>query len=389
MTWWGGDTRRKITDDAVAEYAESAPDVTITTEPAEFSAYWDKLATQTAAGDAPDIIQMVDAYLSEYAQRGALLDLSTAGLDTSGFTEGLAEAGTLTDAGQVGVCGSTTAPVLLANPDIFAQAGMELPDDSSWTWPEYLAFAEEISSSTDDVYGTSQYVVNPVVFRLWMRQHAQGLWADGGLGFDEEAAQGFFEFARTMLDSPAGPDAEHTQEDYAGGFEQSFFATGRQAMTVAWSNQSVAYASALGGDVVLLRLPAAEGSGGDHRMWLAPGVFWSVAASSTAPDDAVAFLNYLLNDPGAGSLLGVERGVPPNTEVREAVKAELEGTDLEVLEYVETIAPEVSASPEIAPMGGSIFESLLSRIGESFMFGEIDEAAAAKSMVDELGTAIA
>ncbi|HLQ81572.1 MAG TPA: hypothetical protein VK122_10805 [Brachybacterium sp.] len=38
---------------------------------------------------------------------------------------------------------------------------------------------------------------------------------------------------------------------------------------------------------------------------------------------------------------------------------------------------------------GSVFESLLSRIGESFMFGEIDAAAAAQSMVDELGAAIA
>lgn len=124
-------------------------------------------------------------------------------------------------------------------------------------------------------------------------------------------------------------------------------------------------------------------------MWLKPGLFWSIASSSDAPEEAVAFLNHLLNDVDAGTRLGVERGVPPNTEVREAVKAELEGTELAILEFVEAVTPEVGAAPEIAPMGGSIFESLLSRIGESFMFGELDEAAAAKAMVDELGAAIA
>lgn len=388
MTWWGGETRREITDAVVAEY-EAASDVQITTEPSEFSAYWDKLATQTAAQDAPDIIQMEEAYLAEYAQRGALLDLSTAGLDTSGFTDGLAEAGTIEGAGQVGVRGGSNAPVMLVNPSIFEQAGVDLPDDAVWTWTDYLALAEEISASEDGVYGTGQYVLNPVVFRLWMRQQGLGLWADGGLGFDVEAATGFFEFARTVLGSPAGPDAALTQEDFAGGLEQSFFATGRQAMTVAWSNQSVAFTNALGSDVRLLRLPSADGSSGDHQMWLKPGIFWSVASSSAAPEAAVEFLNHMLNDVDAGKLLGVERGVPPNTEVRKAVKTELEGTELATLEYVDAVTPEVGEDPEIAPMGGSVFESLLARIGESFMFGEIDEATAAKSMVDELGAAIA
>ncbi|WP_301470385.1 hypothetical protein [Brachybacterium sp.] len=40
-------------------------------------------------------------------------------------------------------------------------------------------------------------------------------------------------------------------------------------------------------------------------------------------------------------------------------------------------------------MGGSIFESLLTRVGESFLFGELDTAAAAQSVVDELSAAVA
>ena len=52
------------------------PGVKISGQPGEFNSYWDKLATQTAGGTAPDIIQMDMAYIAEYGTRGALLDLA-------------------------------------------------------------------------------------------------------------------------------------------------------------------------------------------------------------------------------------------------------------------------------------------------------------------------
>ncbi|MEE1617708.1 ABC transporter substrate-binding protein [Brachybacterium sp. J153] len=389
MTWWGGDKRAALTQEVIDQYVGALNGVTIEAEPSDFSSYWDKLATQTAAGSAPDIIQMEEAYLAEYAQRGALLDLSTAGLDTSGFTEGLAEAGTVGEAGKVGVRGGSNAPIMLVNASLFERAGVELPDDTTWTWDDQLAIAEALGAATEDgTFGTGQFVVNPVVFRAWLRQHGKALWTDGALGFDTADATGFFEHAERMLSSGAGPDASQTQEDYAAGIEQSLFATGRQGMTVAWSNQTVAFTSVLEDELVLMRLPAAPGDPGNHQMWLKPGMFWSVAATSAHPEAAVAFINHFLNAPEAAEILGVERGLPPNTEIRELVKGRLEGIELETLEFVDEITPEVGADPEIAPQGGSQFESLLNRVGESFMFGEIDAAAAGQQMVDELGAAI-
>jgi len=390
MTWWGGDKRAAITQEVIDLYEGENDGVTITAEPADFSSYWDKLATQTAAGDAPDIIQMEEAFLAEYAERGALLDLSTAGLDTSGFTEGLADAGTVGDAGKVGVRGGSNAPIMLVNVSLFEKAGIDLPDDTTWTWDDQLEIAKAITDATEDgTYGTGQFSVNPVVFRAWMRQHGKALWTDGALGFDVADATGFFEHIGAMFDSGAGPDASLTQEDYASSIEQSLFGTGRQGMTVAWSNQTVAFTDVLSDELRLMRLPAAPGDGGNHQMWLKAGMFWSVASSSANPEAAVAFINYFLNSSEAAEHLGVERGLPPNTEIREEVKGRLEGIELETLEFVDEITPEVGADPELAPQGGSQFESLLNRVGESFMFRQLDAAGAAKQMVDELTAAIA
>ena len=60
------------------------PEHQINAEPGEWSSYWDKLATKTAANDAPDVIQMDQKYIAEYGGRGALMDLAKQnGIDTA------------------------------------------------------------------------------------------------------------------------------------------------------------------------------------------------------------------------------------------------------------------------------------------------------------------
>jgi multiple sugar transport system substrate-binding protein len=63
FTWWGSDTRTKLTQQVIDAYQKDHPNVTIKGEFGEWSGYWDKLATTVAANDAPDIIQMDEKYL--------------------------------------------------------------------------------------------------------------------------------------------------------------------------------------------------------------------------------------------------------------------------------------------------------------------------------------
>ena len=68
--------RNKNTTEAVTAYTSAKPKVKVSPQPGEWASYWDKLATQTAGNTAPYIIQMDMAYISEYGNRGALLDLA-------------------------------------------------------------------------------------------------------------------------------------------------------------------------------------------------------------------------------------------------------------------------------------------------------------------------
>ena len=83
LAWWGNPTRNKNTEAEIQAFQQANPNITLSGQPGEFGSYWDKLATQTAGGQAPDIIQMDMAYIAEYGNRGALLDLEKDGADTS------------------------------------------------------------------------------------------------------------------------------------------------------------------------------------------------------------------------------------------------------------------------------------------------------------------
>ena len=76
VSWWGSQSRHDLTQQALELYMKNNPHVKIEAEFTDWSGYWDKLATQAAGGELPDIIQMDYSYLSQYASSKQLADLN-------------------------------------------------------------------------------------------------------------------------------------------------------------------------------------------------------------------------------------------------------------------------------------------------------------------------
>src|SRR5919112_1373297 len=112
FAWWGNEVRNKNTQAAIDAYTKANPNVKISPQPGEFSSYWDKLATQTAGGQSPDVIQMDMAYIAEYGNRQALLDVSK--VDVSKFTEGTVDSGKINDQ-LVGINAGVNSALIFAN----------------------------------------------------------------------------------------------------------------------------------------------------------------------------------------------------------------------------------------------------------------------------------
>src|SRR4051812_11448478 len=97
--WWGAEKRAKLTEQALDLYTKKHPNVTFKKTWQANQGYFDKLATLTAGGNAPDIFQIDDNYIAEYAGRNVTLDLTSYAdggkLDVSRFSPGLREYGTV------------------------------------------------------------------------------------------------------------------------------------------------------------------------------------------------------------------------------------------------------------------------------------------------------
>ncbi|GAB3979662.1 hypothetical protein GCM10027615_56550 [Plantactinospora veratri] len=69
-SWWGNADRAELMKQAIALFESKNPGVKVTPSFQEYEAYWQKMATETAGGNAPDVLQMDFSYLREYADRG-------------------------------------------------------------------------------------------------------------------------------------------------------------------------------------------------------------------------------------------------------------------------------------------------------------------------------
>jgi multiple sugar transport system substrate-binding protein len=319
FAWWGNEYLNAQTEKVIDAFEAEHPNIKIESEPGEWASYWDKLATKTAANDAPDVIQMDQKYIAEYGGRGALLDLSKQdSIDTSKLDkEGLAS-GQYDDA-QYGISTGQNAYVIMANTKVFEAAGVPLPDDTKWTWDDFMATASKISAAGDGKNYGAAYGTNEADLIIWLRQHGENLYSqDGKLDFETSTAASFWERLKEQRDSKASPPATVATEDAGAGLEESLFGTNRVGMAWWWTNQLGSLEATTGSSIKMLRAPSVDGSAAGNGMYYKPSMFWSASSRSKHPEEASTFINFLANSPEAGAILMTDRGVPP---IRRSSKA--------------------------------------------------------------------
>jgi pectin-derived oligosaccharide transport system substrate-binding protein len=381
LAWWGNPTRNKNTEAMIAAYTKANPNVTISAQPGEFGSYWDKLATQTAGGQAPDIIQMDMNYISEYGTRGALLDLS--GVDTSKFVEGTVDSGKI-NGKLVGVNAGINSAIILANPKIFEKAKMDLPDDKTWTWDQMMEVGAEVASKAGVPFGVAQLLGSDPLFGTFVRQQGKELFTPDGLGFDVAEAQAWYELMVKGQKAGALGTPEQISEEAAKILDQSSIAVGTAAMYASNSNQLQAHSDAAGEERLILRGPSLAGKATERKTWYKASMLWSASAKTKNPEAATAWINWFANTPDAANIDLAERGIPPNAEILAEVTPKLSPEQQVVAKYISDIKSEVAATPIAPPPGGGTIAAVLLRHGTDVIFGKTSAAEGAQKFVDEM-----
>ncbi|WP_248764080.1 ABC transporter substrate-binding protein [Pseudarthrobacter sp. SSS035] len=389
FSWWGSDKRAQLTQAAIAAFEAENPNIKIKPEYGDWSGYWDKLATQVAANDAPDIIQMDEKYITEYSTRGALLDLSKYQIDTSKLDEAALNAGKSED-GLTGIPAGINAATILANPAVFKAAGVDLPDDKTWTWEDFGRISAELTEkSPKGTYGSAAYGTDEASLGVWLRQNGKSLYtSDGKLGFEPSDIADWWAFLKELSEKKAVPSASEVVEAEAAALDQSGLATGKNGLAFWWSNQLPALEKAAGSELQILRFPSTTGKAADAKLWYKASQFWSASSRTKHPVETAKFINFLANNTKAGEALLADRGVYPNSDVRAAIEPKLTPADIKVVKFIDQIKGELGEAPAPPPKGAGAIQEIVKRYTSEILFNRLSTDEAGKKAVDEMKSAI-
>lgn len=385
FAWWGSDELNAIKADQIALFEKAHPNIKVAGEPSEYNGYYDKLATQVAGGGAPDALQITYDALPLYTSKHAIYDLSDE-IDQSAFPAGSLDAG-IVDGSLYALPTGLGSRGIIINPAVFDAAGVAIPDDTSWTWDDYIKIAKEISEkSADGIYGSSQ-IANDQSLMAFARQNGEDLYTAGGKnGVSKKTAETFFAFAKELQASGGSPDASTAAEDGTASLEQSLMGQGKIGMTFAPLNFVGIYAGASGQDLRILNVPG--DSAGKVGLVLQPTVQYAVSAKSKHPKEAAMLIDFLLNSEQAGPLNKLTLGIPATPAVLAAIEGDLSESEKAQVAFINRLseAGGVAQNPLVLPTSqlGPILTNLLDNVS----FGKLSPAEAAKEYVSQVDVAI-
>ncbi|MER7419574.1 extracellular solute-binding protein [Micromonospora peucetia] len=384
--WWGGDARAKLTGEALALYTKKHPNVTFETTWQANQGYFDKLATLTAGGNPGDIFQIDDNYLAEYASRSTTLDLTSykdAGdLDVSKFPKSLWQYGVV-DGKLAGVASGENTQGLVYNKTLLAKNGLPEPT-TGMSWEEHIAWAEQVTKKTK-VPGTQDPSADYKAFWVWLRQQGKDLYKGKELGFTVEDVTKWLDLWKGARDRGATPTPDVIHEGNVTDITKQLVVTGKAGTSWVWVNQMPELKKNTKDELGVIAYP-----GDPSAQWARASMYWSVFKGSKHKDTAVDVINFLANDPEAVKILGTDRGLPSNLDLRRVVSDDVTDPAMKQSIQVESdLAQKFGEAPQVPLKGHSKVRAELIKAAENAQYGRLSSAKAAEQFLAACKSAIA
>lgn len=383
--WWGSKERSDLTFKAIKAYEKANSGVGIEGESFGWDNYWTRLATQTAGGNSPDLIQMDYRYIFEYARRGVLLDFNPyvgKSLKIADFGQTNIDSGKV-DGKLYGVSLGVNSSAVMVNLTAWKEAGLTPPGDDA-NWDDFADLCAKFTKQTKrhDYYGTADESGLEPAFEGWLRQRGKALYkADGSLGFDADDTAGWFDYWAKLRKMKACVPPSMQALDQLN-VQTAMISQGKAAISFGHSNQFVAFQGINKDKLGMIPYPV-PAKNGHPGQYLKPSMLMSVSATSKNKDAAVAFVNYLVESPEAAKILGVERGVPASEAMRKVLRPTLNTLGKEMADYIQKLTPKVGPLPPPPPNGAGENSFLLQTVSQQVAFGRMSSKEGGKSFVEK------
>ncbi|MEK4566699.1 ABC transporter substrate-binding protein [Alkalihalobacillus sp. FSL R5-0424] len=371
VSWWGSDERHNMTTEAIALFEEKNPDIRVEPEYTGFDSYWERLTTQAAGSNLPDVIQMDTSKLEQYISSDLVLDLNSLiedGTINLEDVDDVYQEMNIKDGGTFAISSGANAFSTLYNEALFEKYDLQL--EPGYTYDDLYEAMDKVSQGEGDgAWGFDFVKAEYEAFTHYARQFDQHFYnEDGTLGFENETLVNFLEMEKNMIDNGVSTPHDVTVEINDSG--ESMIANREAAMAVGASNGVIGIQPMSEDPIGVNVLPVAEGatSPGD---WIRPSMSWSISANSDKQEAAAKFVDFMTNDIEGNEILMAERGVPISSKVREHLLDQVDESVAKTFEFLEVVGERAGESEPLPPPGEAEVRASFNRVLEAVKYGDM------------------
>lgn len=381
LSWWTNPTRTKMTQQAVQLFEKKYPNIHVTMEYDPWSGYWSKMATEAAAGSAPDVMQMDASYLNQYVSQGQLLDLSKTSVDTSGINPSTVSLGEVNDKLYALPVGINTE-CNIYNPAILKQAGITYDTSKSYTWDQFSNLLIEIHKKLPNVYGSTNGNADIVQLQYWARSHGQKLYSTDGksIVLSKSVLTDWFSYWLNLQNKGGVLPAQVSASWNGTDISTSPFNQGKVSFTTMWIGEGTEYEKDLGKPIQRVLLP--EWGNSNKPYMLHPSMYWAISSKTKNPGAAAKLVDFLENDSQVSKIFQNDRGVPSNVKNMQA-DAKVSGGVIQIqddfMNKVQPLASKVALDP---PNAGQL-TNVLQTIAQEVDFSKLTPSQAASQFIQQ------
>ena len=374
--WWGNPERDKRTFAVIDLYNSKNPGTVVSGETLGFADYFTKLTTQIAGGNMPDVIQQGYGVLFEYIANGAVVPLDDyvgKSLDISKIDQSAIDAGTV-DGKFYALSIGANSHMAIYNTRLYEEAGIKIGEGADfnpygYTYDDLARIGAQIKEATG-IPGTDDNTADYQNFSDFTAQKGVPMFnEDGSYGVTQEIVEEYWSIWQAIRGAGATPPGPESA-GLAGSSDLSQLGvvTGKSATSYLWSNQLV---GAQG--LVQDRLGAAMYPNTPEMIpgsVIQPSQFVCLTRDSVDPEAATAYMSAFVNDLDMTAILGLERGIPSNAEVRAALEPNLSAAEAVSVAFFDAIQGKTAALPPPPPAGSNEVEQTFERVAVSVLLGE-------------------
>lgn len=385
LIWWGNPDRDRRTNEVVALYT-SKTGAEITPETYGWGDYWQKLATQAAGSNLPDVIQMDYRYIFEYARRGqlaALDDFIGKQLTLDDFDPNQLASGRV-DGKLYGISMGANSHSHIYKKPLFEAAGLTMPDQTKWTMDDFTAMGKAAKDKLPEgVYFTQNMGYLEPRLESFVRQRGKQLYTpEGKVGYDVQDLTDFFAYWKMMQDEGLTPPPDVSAQDASNKMEESMIVVGKSLFGFIHSNQLVANQKLVPEELAMVMVPGQ--AGGQPGQYLKPSMLISMAETSANKEAAAELMNFFITNEEAADILQIERGVTGDASVRERLLGGLSDVEKRIVDYLNVVGTSVSALPPPPPKNAGEVDRAIRPAWDLIAFERVSVEEGAKTFYDEI-----